>query len=81
MEVDGNSVEIGFGEQYNQMVKYATANRSATARPRRSSPVHQGQLDPPHLPGHDQARPRPEDPFSLPATCATATCSARSTSA
>ena len=43
------------------------------------APIHQGQRDPPHLPGDDRGRPRAENHLASPATCANETCNARST--
>jgi Tn3 transposase DDE domain len=56
-------------EQYDQMIKYATAIRTRTAQTEailRRFMVHAGQRDPPDLPGDDRARPGAEDDLHLP---------------
>jgi Tn3 transposase DDE domain len=53
-------------QQYDQMVKYATALRLGTAEAEQGpAPLHPRRLQTPHLSGTGRARPSGEDNFSL----------------
>lgn len=45
-------------QQYDQMVKYATALRLGTAESEDPAALHQARAAAPDLPGSDRARPR-----------------------